>query len=134
MTVLAVWMAFANRFCSDNVSWTWFTAGVLPKEHPIPELEALDLSQDHGRDPQSNARSDKFLDGEREILRNETASRVFRTYIAEWTVDSENEEERCWVSALEHGDKIVVRAWAQYPGWQNKVKAVSVAVYTAAVI
>ena len=118
----------------DNASWTWFTAGVILKENPFLELESLSISNNHGRDPTNSSRNDRFLDREREILRNETASNVFKTHIVEWTAESENEEERRWVSALENGDRIAVRAWAQFPGWENKVRAVSVAIYTAAVV
>ena len=46
----------------------------------------------------------------------------------------ENEEERNWIETLENGDRVAVRAWAQFGGWQNKIKSASVAIYTAAVI
>lgn len=104
-------------------SWTWFTAGVVGKQDENTEQES----------PGSSPR-DKFLHREREVLRNEVASRTMRTHIVEFTTDSDNDEERRWISELENGDRIAIRAWAQYSGWQNRVQTVSVAIYTAAVI
>ena len=105
----------------NSGSWTWFTAAVILKDQA--NAETLDF-----------IRNDRFLTREREIFRNDVASGEMKLHIVEWSVDSENEEESRWVSALENGDRIVVRAWAQFTGWQNKIKRVSVAVYTAAVI
>ena len=102
-------------------SWTWFTAAVILKDQA--NAETLDF-----------IRNDRFLTREREIFRNDVASGEMKPHIVEWSVDSENEEQSRWVSALENGDRIVVRAWAQFGGWVNKVKVVSVAIFTAAVV
>jgi hypothetical protein len=102
-------------------SWTWFTAAVILKDQA--NAETLDF-----------IRNDRFLTREREIFRNDVASSEMKPHIVEWSVDSAKEEESRWVSALENGDRIVVRAWAQFGGWQNKVKVVSVAIFTAAVV
>ncbi|KAK3718007.1 hypothetical protein LTR37_005433 [Vermiconidia calcicola] len=106
----------------DGGSWTWFTAGVLSSQDAMTG-ETRDADQ-----------GDSFLIRERQIYRNDVASKEFKTHIIEWTTDSENEDERNWVSSLQRGDKIVVRAWARFGGWQNKVKSVSVAVYSAAIV
>lgn len=111
----------------DAGSWTWFTAGVYPKNQPEDEKPADEEAAREKRD-------DRFLDREREIFRNDVASGEMKLHIVEWSADSENAEERKWVETLENGDRVAVRAWAQFSGWQNKIKSVSVAIYTAAVI
>ncbi|KAK3691930.1 hypothetical protein LTR37_018361 [Vermiconidia calcicola] len=105
----------------DGGSWTWFTAGVLSP-------------QDTTQEARDAAQGDSFLIWERQIYRNDVASKAFKTHIIEWTIDSDNGDERNWVLSLQRGDRIVIRAWAQFGGWQNKVKSVSVAVYAAAVV
>lgn len=111
----------------DSGSWTWFTVGVYPRN----EDGAVDLQSE---DVMRVKRDDRFLAREREIFRNDVASREMKTHIIEWSVDSDDEEDVKWVQALENGDRIAVRAWAQFSGWQNNVKSVSVAIYTAALI
>ena len=115
----------------DAGSWTWFTAGVQPKNpdiaSPTQVSEILDMALKD--DP-----VDKFLTREREIYRNDVASSEMKTHIVEWSADSDDQEERKWIEALENGDRIAVRAWAQFSGWQNHVKYASVAIYTTAVI
>lgn len=111
----------------DAGSWTWFTAGVYPKNQPEDEEPADDEAARVERD-------DRFLPREREIFRNDVASSEMKLHIVEWSADSKNADERKWVETLENGDRIAVRAWAQFSGWQNKIKSVSVAIYTAAVI
>ena len=113
----------------EGGSWTWFTAGVYPKNEPEVE-EAAPESEESSR----VKRDDRFLPREREIFRNDIASSEMKLHLVEWSVNSENEDERKWVNSLENGDRIAVRAWAQFSGWQNKVKSVSVAIYTAALI
>lgn len=114
----------------NAASSTWFTAGIDP---------ARDDSRNDSKDAQGESAetantNDKFMYRERQILRNEPASKEFRTHIVEWSVDSENDEEQQWVSGLRNGDQIAVRAWAQFPGWQNHVGSISVVIYTAAII
>lgn len=105
----------------NSGSYTWCTAAVILKGQANDET--LDF-----------VRNDRFLTREREIFRNDAASSAMKMHIVEWTVNSENEEESQWVSSLENGDRIAVLAWAQFWGWHNKVKCVSIAVYTGAVI
>ena len=127
-------VVFAIRSCDqgwtsqrDGGSWTWFTAGVIKPTQSTQNEEAEHRLGKMTLD-------DTFLNQERGLFRNEIASGIMRTHIVEWTIESENEEERRWISGLENGDTIAVRAWAQFGGWENKVGEVSVAVYTAAVV
>ena len=127
-------VAFSIQSCDqgwasnrDGGSWTWFTAGVYAKNQTEDDEPASEDSERPKRD-------ERFLDREREIFRNDVASSEMKLHIVEWSVDSDNDDERQWVQALENGDRIAVRAWAQFSGWQNKVKSVSVAIYTAALI
>lgn len=97
----------------NSASWSWFTAGVIPRMEEDDEgaedrLEQLSIRTGDG--------DDRFIDREREIFRNDVASRAHKLYIVEWTVDSEDETERRWVRSLRNGDRVVVRAWAQYAG------------------
>ncbi|KAK5169021.1 uncharacterized protein LTR77_006330 [Saxophila tyrrhenica] len=131
-------VVFAIQSCDQgwaddrSASWTWFTAGVVHhcerSEETLIDERVVELALEDQSD------SDKFLDAERQIMRNIAASREMRTTIIEWTVDSEDENEREWVASLQNGDRIAVRAWAQFQGWKNKIKSVSVATYTAAVV
>ena len=105
-------------------SWTWFTAGLLASPGGDDPSEGR-LSKDG---------ADEFLVQERQIFRNERASAAFKTHVVQWTVDSLEPVERDWVSSLQRGDRIAVRAWAQYPGWQNHLRSVSVAIYTATIV
>jgi hypothetical protein len=97
-------------------SWTWFTAGILrhPEANGVGEtsieegMKALRVDD--------NAGGDRFLDSERQIYRNDVACREAKLHIVEWNVDCDEKEERDWVANLQRGDKIVVRAWAQYAG------------------
>ena len=124
-------VVFAIRSCDqgwvsdqNGGSWSWFTAGVVRRTTLEEKLEAF----------QVETRDDRFLDSERQVMRNDMGSREFKTRIIEWTSDSDDEEERKWVCNLQNGDRVVIRAWAQYPGWQNQVHSVSVALYTAAIV
>jgi hypothetical protein len=108
-------------------SWTWFTAGVLRS----PEADRNnETSIEHGVESlhvDDNAGGDRFLDSERQIYRNDVASREPKTHIVEWVVDSDDNDEQTWVENLQRGDKIVVRAWAQYPGVRASLSPESVA-------
>ena len=104
-------------------SWTWFTAGIVKKNNGNDES----LSQE-------DTQNDRVVDYERELVRNEVGNCEIKVHKVEWSLDSDSEEDRRWISALENGDRIVVRAWARYSGWVNQVFGASVAIYTAAVI
>ncbi len=105
---------------SNSGSWTWFTAGVVRREgEGSTPSELIDHDDDDDGDETEELEDmppEGFLKHERQILRNDVASRTFKHHIVEWTVDSEDEEERRWVSSLQNGDRIAVRAWAQYQG------------------
>ena len=148
-------IAFVISSCdqgwADNMnggSWTWFTAGVISEsrsnadanaENGFNHLQVSDempkanssFAQNVADDPSSNER---FLDRERQIFRNPIATLTCRPYIIEWSADSNDDEERRWVSELKNGDIVVVRAWAQLVGWENKIQSVSVVFYTTAVV
>lgn len=83
---------FGQASNPDAGSWTWFTAGTIRKQDGVVENES------------QNSFGAIHLNREREVLRNEVASRAMKTYIIEWITDSENEEESRWISALENGD------------------------------
>lgn len=101
--------------------WTRFTAGIdPPKDKRMTDEEALILKRGG-------------LINEREIGRHDSALRDIKTYMLEWSVDSENKEEREWVRSLCNGDQIVVRAAALYSGFVNKIHDVRVALYMGAV-
>lgn len=104
--------------------WTRFTAGILPPPEEVKDLdgEVREFSQQGG------------LLNEREIGRHDSALREVKTYMLQWTVDSDDEEEREWVESLANGDSLVVRASALYPGFVNKIHTVSVALYMGAIV
>lgn len=98
----------------NSASYTWFTAGVMPKlEEDTGDDAGPRLEQLSTRDGDGN---DRFIDQERQIYRNDIANRYLKTHIVEWTGDSDDESERRWVRSLRNGDRLIVRAWAQYPG------------------
>lgn len=114
----------------DNGSWTWYTAGVLEKERvKDSEVDILLDSLSFSTRPKT-----KFLARERQILRNEAGCKDFKLRIVEWSSDSHDEEERNWVRSLQNGDRIVVRVWAKYSGWQNTIKYASIVTYMTAVV
>ena len=126
-------VAFLIQSCdqgwADNPNggiWTWFTAGVMVNT-------AGNDPSDRKPSGESGA-TDRFLDRERQIMRNEVACSVFKTRVVEWTIESADGEERKWISSLQNGDRIAVRAWAQYDGRQNKVRSVSVVISTVVIV
>lgn len=126
-------VTFAFKSCDQGWatgggSHTWFSARILPVTARSSARSDTSEAQDGEIQDESRA------DCEREVARNERASRSFGTHIIEWTSDSVDPEERQWVARLQQGDRIEVLAWACYPGWQNRVRSASVAICTAAIV
>lgn len=70
--------------------------------------------------------------GERFVVRNTPASDLYERHVVEWRRDSEDPGEAAWLSGLRNGVRIVVRAFAQWASFENRVASVEVAVYTVA--
>lgn len=114
----AVWERRDGSCC-----WTRFTAGILPdpKDDSISESEREHVTKGG-------------LLNEREIGRHDSALREVKTYMLQWSSDSEDEDEREWVGSLANGDRLVVRASALYPGFVNKIHTVNVGLWMGAMV
>lgn len=130
----------------NSGSWTWFTVGVLPASGENvsndTDYDQTDLMFNapgmyHGDDANNDrdreyGRQNPIFDSlvrERELYRNDVGCRHFQVKTVTWDSDSEIEEEAAWVRSLQRGDRIVVRAWAQFAGWQNSVRCTSVSIF-----
>jgi hypothetical protein len=99
-------------YCDDasQGSWTWFEANVQ-------------LS--HDQEPSDFIR--------KELFRNVTANRNYKTHEVTWSYDAEDAEERSLVRSLRSGSVISVHPRARFPGWENYVSSASIEIYAAAV-
>lgn len=69
----------------------------------------------------------------RKITANVHAGREYKTHVISWSRDSNDGDESLWVRNLRRGQVITLRAWAQFPAWENNINSAQIDVYTAAV-
>lgn len=98
---------------------------------PVVSVAFRITAQDHGLD--LGIGKSYFTAGvvrkgfeKREIFCNTPASDMYETKEIVWRRDGEGEEEREWVRNLSNGDEIVIKAWAQWATFENRVKSVEV--------
>lgn len=89
-------------------SWTWLTAGILKNGQGKVEQQ-------------------------REIMRNDSRCGNFVSHAIEWSVDSIDKEESCWVRSLKQGHQVVVQGWSKYHGWINFVNLVEVTILSSVI-
>lgn len=128
----------------DGGSWSWFTVCVVPDNDldiedgayvggstcdriwRIDLFDSLTTPPYHRDHPISS-----MVQRERDLIRNNVASRTFELHQISWSADSEDPDEAAWVRSLQLGERILVRAWAKYGGWSNHVRSVSMTVHSS---
>lgn len=103
----------------DSGSWTWFTARKLLHGGALPsETADADQASSQGM----------------EVCRNLVADKKWYTHEVTWRADSHDRNQAGWVSSLMIGDRVLIKAWAMFPGWVNKVQHASITIYTTAIV
>lgn len=112
-----------------SIGRSHFTAGVVRGSGPQRDLERREADN-----AEVALGSEELVASEREVVRNTTASDYYETHVVRWSADSEDPDEAAWVSGLKNGDRIAVRARAQWASFENRVRGVEVSIFTAAVV
>lgn len=102
------WSSYPADHGTFRNSWTWFEAVVI-----------------------RSATENNMVPPPRRIATNIHAGKELRTHVVTWKADSDDSDEREWVTGLRKGDIVVVEAYAMYPGWKNHVKNAQIELYTA---